>query len=880
MATLTKILYFKNRGYYINIITCLFCVVAILSISLNELSAQNNSQKGNVYVDDNGTMRWGNTEEEVKGFGVNYTVPFAHAYRSAKRMGIDPKQAIDNDVYHFSRLGFDLYRVHVWDTEISDTLGNLLNNEHLKTFDYLLNKLKEKNINYVITPIAFWGNGWPEPDENTPGFAHKYGKGDCLTNPDAIKAQENYLYQFLNHVNPYTGIAYKNDPNLIAFEVSNEPHHDGTPEEVTNYINRMVTSMRKTECKKPIFYNISHSVHLAEAYFDADIQGGTFQWYPTGLTYQKELSGNLLPNVSDYSIPFDDVIKANKGAKLVYEFDAADVGKSYMYPAMARSFRSAGIQIATQFAYDPTYLSYANTEYNTHYMNLVYTPQKALSLMITSEVFHQIPMYSNFGKFPDNSVFGDFKVDYSNDLAEYNSETKFIYTNNTNTIPKKEKELKKIAGFGNSGLVKYSGLGAYFLDKIDKGNWRLEIMPDAIWVDNPFGRNSPKKTVAVINWKTHDMSIQLKDLGENFDITPINDENEFVSNVIGNSFKIQPGTYILSKKGIKRSWSPNNAFGSNQLKDFYAPKATVTKPWFKHTSPNEVVENTPIELHVQFVAPKQPEQIQIVAGGGFNRVIIDMENMHGYNYSGTIPADKVINGFLNYSIIVKMADDKYITYPAGDEGRPFDWDFYNNTPYRIRVVSKDNPVYLFNAEEDSQFLVREWSNSIRTVPTENKNESEYQVNIENLLQRNTKTLGDKDIYDYSFKHFLKEELTNNKTDLSSKNKIVFKGRSLNNKPCKLQIALVMNDGVSFGGIIDVTPEVNEYVLPLKDLKMVKTVTLPRPYPSFLPYYLDHNLNSSFNINNVESIQFSIGPGISDNGIKEKHGVAIISVKLE
>jgi hypothetical protein len=34
--------------------------------------------------------------------------------------------------------------------------------------------------------------------------------------------------------------------------------------------------MRKTGCTKPIFYNMSHSIHLVEAYLDADIQGGTF----------------------------------------------------------------------------------------------------------------------------------------------------------------------------------------------------------------------------------------------------------------------------------------------------------------------------------------------------------------------------------------------------------------------------------------------------------------------------------------------------------------------------------------------------------------------------------------------------------------------------
>jgi len=80
----------------------------------------------------------GDSKNEVQGFGVNYTVPFAHAYRAAKQLNIDHEKAIDSDVYHFARLGFDAYRVHVWDTEISDTVGNLISNDHLRLFDYCL----------------------------------------------------------------------------------------------------------------------------------------------------------------------------------------------------------------------------------------------------------------------------------------------------------------------------------------------------------------------------------------------------------------------------------------------------------------------------------------------------------------------------------------------------------------------------------------------------------------------------------------------------------------------------------------------------------------------------------------------------------------------
>ena len=608
----------------------LFFVVLFLS-TLN-LNAQNKSLKKNVFVDNQGVMRWGKTNEEVKGFGVNYTAPFAHAYRSGKAMDIDIKKAIDNDVYHFSRLGFDLYRIHVWDTQISDTLGNLIENEHLDTFDYLLKKLKEKNINYVITPIAFWGDGWPEPNTETPGFSNKYGKADCLTNPDAIKAQENYLYQFLNHVNPYTGVAYKNESNLIAFEISNEPHHKGEAKKVTKFIKGMVKSMRKTGCSKPIFYNVSHAVHFMDDYFNANIQGGTFQWYPTGLGYQRELSGNLLPNVNDYNIPFNETIKKHKGAKLVYEFDAADVGKSYIYPAIARSFRTAGIQIATHFAYEPTYLAYANTEYNTHYMNLVYTPQKALSLMISSEVFHKIPMYSKFEKYPENTSFGDFKIVYENDLSEYNSAEKFIYTNSTNSKLVNETELKQIAGFGNSNVVSYDGSGAYFLDKLSNGVWRLEVMPDAIWIANPFGKNSLKKTVAVIKWNQWNMSLNLKDLGKDFIVEPINDGNEFLPKVSENGFSIKPGTYILRKNGIAATWSPNDIWKNNLLKDFFAPKSTVDKTYLKHTPTTEISEANRLAISAQIVTPTMPEEVELMVNNGYKREVLKMisEGVEGW----------------------------------------------------------------------------------------------------------------------------------------------------------------------------------------------------------------------------------------------------------
>jgi beta-glucosidase/6-phospho-beta-glucosidase/beta-galactosidase len=113
----------------------------------NELQAQKNAKTNNlVYVDKQGVLRWTKNNTEASFFGVNYTVPFAYSYRAHKALNIDLEKAIQQDVYHLARLGLDAFRVHVWDTEISDTVGNLLENDHLRLFDFLVSELKKRNI--------------------------------------------------------------------------------------------------------------------------------------------------------------------------------------------------------------------------------------------------------------------------------------------------------------------------------------------------------------------------------------------------------------------------------------------------------------------------------------------------------------------------------------------------------------------------------------------------------------------------------------------------------------------------------------------------------------------------------------------------------------
>ena len=120
-------------------------------------------------VDAQGVLRWRDTRDEVALFGVNYYPPFWHNYPDLKAVGADHRKVIDQDVAHFARMGLDAIRLHVFDREVSDHDGNLLDNEHLLLLDYLIARASERGIYTVLTPIAWW----PVPGDS-PGFSTLY----------------------------------------------------------------------------------------------------------------------------------------------------------------------------------------------------------------------------------------------------------------------------------------------------------------------------------------------------------------------------------------------------------------------------------------------------------------------------------------------------------------------------------------------------------------------------------------------------------------------------------------------------------------------------------------------------------------------------------
>ncbi|MDD2961233.1 MAG: cellulase family glycosylhydrolase [Muribaculaceae bacterium] len=816
----------------------------------------------NIYVDKEGVMRRDDTRQEVSYYGVNYTLPFAHAYRAIDALGKNHKAAIDKDVYHFSRLGFNAYRIHIWDVEITDSIGNIINNDHLDLLDYLISELEKRDIRVIITTQTNFGNGYPERNINTGGYSYHYDKCKVHDTESAIKAQERYVSQLLSHKNSYTGKNYSKDNMIIAYEINNEPCHSGSEKEIKRYINRMVEAMRKTGLKAPILYNVSHNMYATESFYDSKIQGTTYQWYPMGLVAGKMRKGNYLPAVDFYNIPFDTIPNYKNKARIVYEFDPADNLYSFMHTAMARTFRSAGFQWITQFAYDPMDIAWANTEYQTHYLNLAYTPSKAIGMKIAAEVARNVKRGEKFAKYPQDTIFGDFKISYKSNLSEMNSSDKFFYSNTTTSFPINIDSLKEIAGVGSSAIVKYSGTGAYFIDKIDQNTWRLEVMPDIMLTKDPFEKPSLSRKVGEIVYSTHLMSLELPRLGKNYKIKGINEGNNYTGKAKEGSFKVYPGVYLLSSVDINKDLTAQSQYKNIKMGEYAAPENTKVKNVVIHTPKMVIEKGNNLIVKATVFGSELPDSVvvypQEVSFWNDNNVLYTMKHIGGYDYQAVIPTEKMAEKF-KYNIVV-FDNSGASTYPQGTEGTPITWDYAVTSYYTTSIVDANSPIVLVKADNNlngiETAIIPEGGgrNKTKYVDKEPIERSyiEYKIcpNSNETEGFITKYVGDI-VADYK--------------NISKKSEIIVDLDFSNRE--SIEIVLISNLGISYN--VPFTRENNRKPISLSAFTQCSTTLIPAPYPIFLKREFVPDENLDLKIGDIERIEIRIKgmPEKSDTTIK-------------
>lgn len=847
-------------------------------------------------VDKNGVLRWQDTGKEVALFGVNYCAPSASAYRMIKKTNIPHEQAIDKDIAHLARMGLDAIRLSFWgDRECSDEKGNLVNNHHLQLLDYLIYKAKSRGIYLLFTPIVHFNSLWPDAlDKPEIGLSGRYDPGKAQSDPNAIKAQANYLRQILNHVNPYTKLAYKDEPAILVVELYNEPWHqpDKIPQTI-KYLNTLVDAVRSTGCQKPIFYNVSQEMKIAPAIRDSKVDGATFGWYPADLINGWSLRGNFLPNVAAYPQMLDENL--TKKAKWVYEFDTADIDVSFMYPAMARTFRTSGIQLATQFTYDPLVVASKNAEFQTHYLNLAYTPKRAVSFIIANQVFHQLPMYKSYGKFPASNQFGPFRVSYEQDLSEMVTDRIFMYSNDTTTRPPKAGSLKRIVGCGSSPVVSYEGTGAYFLDKLKGGLWRLEVYPDTVLLRDPFGKISFDREVTAVFWNKRSMKLNLPSLGKQFSIEPLNKGNSYSTKTENGGFTIQPGVYLLKQKGIDASgYRPSTPFGQISLGEFVAPAQTNPPVTVLHEPFSQAVVKRSLTIEARVVSADSPEKVILNARyavfpiGWPNYVKSDkftMKQQEPYLYTAQIPAEKMKKGLLEYCITVQTKD-KVRTFPADIQWKPDDWDFPAVDWWQNIVVEQNAPLVLFDAIKNRNRLIyshwwRGIDYNVSFVPSMTEGKVALRIDTKDFKQ----PLNPKLPPEVSCSYFFGNELETRRQDLSRAKAILLRARAGKPDTTSFAINLIETDGTAWAAIVPLTANWRQIRIPLAELKLVKSAMIPQGWPEVNPYWQPTpagrgGKKDKLKIDNLQAVQITFGARLMPERVDRPHAIEVESIALE
>ena len=848
-----------------------------LLLAAAPLAAQQSSRATRpVYVDSAGTIRWRDSGEEVRLFGANYTLPSASDYRAPGYLGLDRHKLVDEDMAQFARMGWDALRISFWgDWENSDHTGNLIANEHLDLADYVVARARERGIYILLSPITTYQSTWPDAlgDTTPPGFANFYRKSELGTNPAAIAAQTNYIRQILHHVNPYTGVAWEDEPAIIFIEPINEPtHHSADVPGSVAYIDSLVAAVRSTRSKAITFHNVSQDFAIAESIRRSTVQGVTFGWYPTGLNSGHELRGSYLRTVDDYP-PMLDLALA-KLPRIVYEFDAPDTRTGYMYPAMARTMRSVGAQFAAMFAYDMLGTASRNLGWQTHYLNLVYTPRKAMSAVIAAEAMRRLPKGRSYGAYPANTRFGDFQVSDAGNSAVLAAEDAYMNAGATEVKPPRPEHLTRVAGYQSSPVVRYDGEGVYFLDRVRPGVWRLEVYPDAVPVRDPFEMMAPEKIVTRAIVRPHALRIALPDLGETFVARALAVRREAgrlggrgegrsdETRASGGVVTVRPGVYILSRGIIDPRTLPA-MIGALRMDEYHAaPRDTVPLAVIPLAAA-EFVRGASIDIGARVIDTIAPDSVVLAVRrldqGWFRR--FPMRPVGAYEYRAELAADTIGLGPFEYAITVVRGDSS-TTFPERLRERPGDWNFSARELWRGTVVAPTTALRLFDAGEDVRSLsfsrigdgYREGIYRVVTSPADGAP----------VLQLGLPRIDGRSPADYTTSLVIADRVAARGTSIGAARQLRVRLRGANRDDV-VHLALVERDGTSWGAELRADSAWREVTVPLAELTPVRSVKLPEGYPGEWNYWLAAppgrgGAGDAIRLRDVERLQLSLRPG--------------------
>jgi hypothetical protein len=402
-------------------------------------------------------------------------------------------------------------------------------------------------------------------------------------------------------------------------------------------------------------------------------------------------------------------------------------------------------------------------------------------------------------------------------------------------------------------VITYGGTGAYFLDKLDNGVWRLEVMPDIIAIRDPFERPAPEKEVTRVAWQNNPMQITLPDFGGDFDIRGVNDGNTLATLSFGDKFQIYPGTYLLTGKGRQYSGSKNHP-GVIGLSEFVAPQPIGASMVVKHEPIEIVSAGISLKIHATIAGIDSGKvTLQINRLGGQLKSI-PMVRSSGADYVADVPADLVVPGLLNYRIILQKGNE-YAVFPGNFKGNPFAWNNYQNETWKTYVAAVNSKIELYNPTNDK---------TIRTYPVWRRGfVIDYRTGDKPgqlILRLATAEIPEDQIVGFQFTVI--EKLKNRISELDVYDRLLIRARTGNEQPVNAKVSLTDHNAFTFSAPFILTSNFQDIIVPLNKMNPGEELLLPRPYPGFLPLkFKAPGSGAVLKLSDVEKIEIITGQDI-------------------
>lgn len=165
--------------------------------------------------------------QEFVPFGYNWwSWPVINKAIEANQGDKESAEFIDETFRTAANASFNTFRLfaHGVDYGIQlNTAPGVYNETVFRAIDYVLAKAKQYNLRVVISTANWW-----QHDDGFFGFVDWAGipqeeQFKFYSDPTARKLFRDHITFFANRVNHFTGVAYKADPTIFAYNLMNEP---------------------------------------------------------------------------------------------------------------------------------------------------------------------------------------------------------------------------------------------------------------------------------------------------------------------------------------------------------------------------------------------------------------------------------------------------------------------------------------------------------------------------------------------------------------------------------------------------------------------------------------------------------------------------------